>query len=61
MKKKIDAWAVLSKHGRLVPYGNGNQYQYPIFKTLTEANDWRKESTYNRGEVIMVEILRSDI
>jgi hypothetical protein len=36
------AWAVISskKCPAIIPYGNGSQFQYPIFPTRADALDW---------------------
>jgi hypothetical protein len=67
MKKTIKAWAVLqpvrdelSKQqwpGFLAPYGNGNQFQYPIFHLREEARAWRAEDNRNRGKIVRIEII----
>lgn len=38
-KKPVKAWAVYS-NGILAPYGNGNQFYYPIFFTKREAKEF---------------------
>jgi len=37
----VTAWAVLF-HGELGPWGNGHQFQYPIFFTRREAREWQR-------------------
>lgn len=62
MKPKI-AWAVLNstrdeeEPGQLMAYGNGAQWQLPIFYSRKEAISWKREAPFVRsGKVIRVEI-----
>ena len=62
MKPKI-AWAVLNstrdeeEPGQLSAYGNGAQWQIPIFYSRREAIAWKREDQFARsGKVIRVEI-----
>lgn len=60
MATVIKAWGVLShprfKKARLTTWGNGFQFQYPIFATRTEAAAWRDEDAFQRGKLTRVEI-----
>lgn len=50
-------WAVLTD-GVLIDYGNGEQFQFPLFHTRKEAREWIAISAY-RGErcaVVRVEV-----
>ena len=59
---RIKAWAVLvpqtsdDQPGQLIPYGNGEQWQYPIFFNRREARAWRNKEPWARGSVVQVEI-----
>lgn len=51
MKPKT-AWAWLSKPGHnLISYGNGGQFQYPIFYTRREARDWATKTCGSPGQL----------
>ncbi len=44
--KSIKGWAYLIQEDaeyRLAPWGNGNQWQYPIFPSRKEAREWNRE------------------
>lgn len=54
-------WAVLTNkqwdgNEEFAAFGNGKQFQYPIFVSLREAQDWRKESPESRGKIVRVQI-----
>lgn len=56
----MKAWAVLTPKDwehpdQLRPYGNGAQYQYPIFHSRAEALDW-KRSGWGHGRVVRVTV-----
>ena len=53
---KIKAWAVLTPGETITPYGNGAQFQYPIFGTREEARSWKAEDSYGRGKIVRVYI-----
>lgn len=44
----------------LWPYGNGAQFQYPIFQTRKEAQTWKNEAKWERGKIVRVEIKVSE-
>lgn len=53
-KHKIEAWAWLSYDDRdgpveLLAYGNGAQFQFPIFNTRQEALNWKKSGCGTPG------------
>lgn len=64
----MKAWAVLTagdewmpgkgRSGRdeLIPFGNGSQFQYPIFHSRKEALEWRKEDPFMRGRIVRCEV-----
>lgn len=53
--RTIQAWACLSKPGHnLISYGNGHQFQYPIFYTRREARDWVNTLCGNPGQVTRI-------
>ncbi len=54
MSTPVRAWAVQNSEGRLVAYGNGGQWQLPIFPTRKEAKAWQKESPWDRGKIVSV-------
>ena len=54
------AWAVLCD-GTLEACGNGAQFQYPIFPTVREARQWKRDHSEFVGKIIKVCIERSDI
>jgi len=60
--KPVRGWAVLSPQtweenpGELTAYGNGAQFQFPIFPTRKEAVTWKAESTWDRGRIVRVQI-----
>jgi len=60
--KKIKAWAVLvpsdsnESPGELRCYGNGRQWQYPIFESRFEARQWKLEFRRDRGKIVRVVI-----
>ena len=52
--KSVKVWACLTD-GELTPYGNGAQWQYPLFIHRRDAIDWRKES-YDRADCRIVRV-----
>jgi len=60
--KKIKAWAVLTPKDweehpdSLRAYGNGAQFQLPIFETRKEAQEWKAEAEWDRGRIVRVVI-----
>ncbi len=58
MKHKMvmaKVWALAKPNGRIVAYGNGAQWQLPIFQTKKEAIAWQRESLY-RGDLKITRI-----
>lgn len=63
--KKIKAWAVLTPKDRedypdsLRAYGNGSQFQLPIFDMKKEAQAWRAEAKRDRGRIVrcLIEVI----
>jgi len=61
--KPVYAWAVLSagrRTSQLTPYGNGSQFQYPIFSTRKEAKAWKDEADWERGECPIIKVVILD-
>ena len=57
MKVRFKAWAVLERvERRLVPFGNGKQFQLPIFHTRAEAKEWVRDMPDSRGRIVRCEI-----
>lgn len=55
--KVVKAWAVTKFNKRIYPYGNGKQFQYPIFFTRKEANQFKHEQVdFESLEILCVEI-----
>ena len=60
--KPVKAWGVLvSKKqidagGQFLPFGNGAQFQYPVFPTKKQALSWWNEDRNTRGLVVPVRI-----
>ena len=63
--RRIKAWAVLvSKNqtdagGKFCAFGNGLQFQYPVFQERKEAISWRNEDRNTRGKIVRCEITYS--
>lgn len=56
-KSEITVWAVLGSEGMLVPFGNGKQFQYPIFHSKKEAMEWRNDDKLSsRGKIMKVKV-----
>jgi len=61
-KQTIRAWAVLTpkdweeEPDELCPYGNGAQFQLPVFDKRAEAANWKAESAWDRGRLVRVVI-----
>lgn len=53
-KKTIKAWAVVYQNFQ--PVGNGNQYQYPIFKSHKDAVAFSKETHGDFKDIVPVTI-----
>lgn len=51
MMKPVRAWAWVQKNGNLCEYGNGNEYQYPIFSSSRDARKWRRETCGSPNDV----------
>ena len=54
--KMVKVWAFAKPNGRIVAYGNGAQFQLPIFQTRKDAKDWQAESPWDRGELKLTRI-----
>lgn len=58
---KLKVWAVLTPKDwdlpdTLRPYGNGSQFQFPVFESRREAAKWKAESPWDRGRIVRVAI-----
>lgn len=56
MKETIQGWLVTNDNDEFNWCGNGGQWQAPIFRTRTEAVDFREESHGLNGEIFKVTI-----
>ncbi len=58
--KPVKAWAVVQadEDNRLAPYGNGLEWQFPVFLTRDECRAWRVRTSGHMDErVVPVVIL----
>ena len=54
---RVEGFAVLgARSGKLVAFGNGKQFQLPIFDKEKEARGWRDEDRDERGRIVEVVI-----
>jgi hypothetical protein len=60
MKKRVKyAWGVLVADNSqtkkmLSPFGNGHEFQYPVFHTRTEAQNWYRRQLVAEGRIVRV-------
>ena len=54
--RSVKAWGVRNEKERFVAYGNGAQFQFPIFPTRKAAKAWQQESPWDRGELSIVRV-----
>lgn len=55
LAKPVKAWAVMLPEG-LRPYGNGEQFQLPVFHSRKEAIEWMRAATPEPERIARVQI-----
>lgn len=58
-RKPVKAWAAYFKNGELAPFGNGKQWQFPIFPSRKEARDWVTDALPKPIRIVRVIISES--
>ena len=54
--KAVKAWGLIDEDDALMPYGNGYQFQYPVFPTKKEAMEYKKVIDWRYTKIVRVEI-----
>lgn len=55
-RKPVKAWAATFNNGELAAFGNGKQWQFPIFPTRKEARDWVADALPKPIRIVRVTI-----